>query len=149
MEAAAAVVLKTQRNLPEPYVHIQTGPLMRLGFTLFRPLHLASLFISLRAHTHTFFSFFVLCPFCLHVLSSHSLFCAHIRPALSLHVHSCTKPRSEVSHVVIMRYGSSGCSCSLGSFSSQPHTLSCLVFLSCLHTFVLCAHTCTLVWPLA
>ena len=43
------------------------------------------------------------------------LFCARIGPALSAHVHSYLKPRSAVAQVVIMRYGSFGCSCSFGS----------------------------------
>ena len=80
-------------------------------------------------------------------------FAPHIGPALSVHVHSFTRPRSEVAQVVIMRYGSSGCSCSLGSFSLQRHdsslgsfslqrhALSCLVLISCLHLFVLCTRT--------
>ena len=46
-----------------------------------------------------------------------SLFCAHIGPVLSVHVHSYTRPRSEVAQVVIMRYGS----------SLQRHALSCPV----------------------
>ena len=31
-----------------------------------------------------------------------SLFCAHIGPVLSVHVHSYTRPRSEVAQVVII-----------------------------------------------
>ena len=44
----------------------------------------------------------------------------------------------------IMRCGSSGCSCSLGSFSLQRHALSCPVLISRLHLFVLCTRTLTL-----
>ena len=69
------------------------------------------------------------------VISSLSLFCVHISPALGVHVRSYTKPRSEVAQVVIMRYPSSDCSCLFGSISSQPRTLSCPVFLSRLHLF--------------
>ena len=141
-------LLRTQWGLPAPYVHTQhaptkpgqvfLGPLMRFGFIFSGPLHLVSPSRVFRAHILFFFLSISFLSSCL-VIPSLSLFCANIGPALSLHVHSYTKPRSEVAQVFLMRYGSFGCSCSLGSFSSQPHTLSCLVFLSPLHLFVFCA----------
>ena len=102
------------------------GPLMRFGVFYSAPPF--GFPFSFLFPARTFFRFL-------------SLFCAHIGPALSVHVHSYTRPRSEVAQVVLMRYGSSGCSCSLGSFSLQRHALSCLVPISCLHLFVLCTRT--------
>ena len=49
-----------------------------------------------------------------------------------------------------MRWASSGVPVHLVPLSFQPHApLSRLVLLSCLHSFVLCAHTCTLALTLA
>ena len=49
-----------------------------------------------------------------------------------------------------MRWASSGVPVHLVSLSFQPHApLSRLVLLSCLHSFVLCARTCTLALTLA
>lgn len=68
---------------------------MRLGFVLFRPLHLVPLSSFPLTHTHThsfFFSFFFSCllPF----MSGHltPFFCAHVGPAFSIYVHSYMKP---------------------------------------------------------
>ena len=119
------------------------GSSMRFGVVGFRPLHLVSAFILLR----TFFSSFIFMSFCLHVLASHPFsLCAHIGPALTAHARSYTKPRFEVAQVVVMRSGSFGCSWSLGSLSSRPHTpgLSCPPFMSSFVCLV-CAHARTLV----
>ena len=106
--------LGAPRSVKEVRLHLSAP----FGFTfhLFPSTHF--LFLLL------FISFLSSCL----VTSFLSFFFAHLGPALCAHLHSYTKPRSEVAQVVITRHGFSGC-----SFSPQPHTLSCLVFLSSLH----------------
>ena len=118
---------------------------MRFGFIGSCPLHLVSL-SSLPLHILLFPLFFhVLLSSCL-VISSFSSFACTLVPAL---VCTCTlhtfKHRLQVAQVFTMRWASSGVPVHLVPLSFQPHApLSRLVLLSCLHSFVLCAHTCTL-----
>ena len=80
--------------------------------------------------------------------------CVHIGPGLSVYVHFYiplnTGFRSPRSLQITMRWASSGVPVHLVPLSFQPHApLSRLVLLSCLHSFVLRVHTCTLVLTLA
>ena len=92
----------------------------------------------------------VLLSSCL-VISSFSSFACTLVPALvcTCTLHTC-KHRLQVAQVFTMRWASSGVPVHLVPLSFQPHApLSRLVLLSCLHSFVLCAHTCTLALTLA
>ena len=102
--------------------------------------------------THTFVSSFLSCPpVFTSFISSFSSFACTLVPAL---VCTCTSTylltQVQVAQVFTMRWASSGVPAHLVPLSFQPHApLSRLVFLSCLHSFVLCAHACTLVLTLA
>ena len=111
---------------------------MRFGFIGSRPLHLVPL-SSLPLHTLLFSLFFhVLLSSCLFISSFFSFAC--VRALLHTFKH-----RFQVAQVFTMRWASSGVPVHLVPLSSQPHALlSRLVLLSCLHSFVLRAHTCTL-----
>ena len=95
---------------------------MRLASSVSVPSN-GSLFILSPLHTSLlFFSFMsslASCP----VISSLSFFCVHTARPL---VCTCTtyfQIRLQVAQGFIMRWVVIGCSCALGSFSLQPHTL--------------------------
>ena len=92
-------------------------------------------------HAHTCFLFSFMSS-CLHVWSSHPLFRLHAHGSRPWCVRAPpSSTRFQVAQVfTIMRRVFIGCSCALGSLSSQPHThtpLSRLVPFSCLHSCVL------------
>ena len=125
-----------QRGLPrfsnEVRVHWLSSP--PFGFP-FSSLPLRTLLISSLLSCPPVFMF---CPLIL------SFVCAHSGPGLSVYVHFYThfQHRFQVAQVLTMRWGSSVVPVHLVPFSSQLRTfLSCLVFSSCLHLFVLAACT--------
>ena len=89
---------------------------------------------------HTFLSFFVSVPFCLHVPPSHSVLSARNGPALSMYERADLQPRFQVAQVLTMS-GSLVVPVHLVSLHRNHIHWSCLVSFSCLHLFLLCALT--------
>ena len=127
--------------------------LMRFGLSSVCPRSFGSPFIG----PHRRFFFFSFMSFCLHVSSSSSfpsLARTIVRTLVCTHTHTRMRTslatRFQVAQVFTMRWASSGVPVHLVPFSFQPHApLSRLVLLSCLHSFVLRAHTYTLAFTLA